>query len=450
MSVVNYNINYSAAFYNSMIYRTFIGYNGTDVGFSPGIPGLPGGAVQSEPIEPGWMLQHFQVVYRTAYYCAYSQPSAHPGCYHATNLPTAQALAKAQNGSIDSSGGSYIESGGEAMLEYYPGQTMTGTVSLPNGQPVANALVTVYDAWGIPHEVTSTSSDGAYSVVLPPGNDTVNVTIGTFQGLSQQGTNVLAKILVQVPNAVGLNPDASPLVRPIVLKAATVEGFVYWNTANNSSYVNGVDTLVTGANVTLWGPGLARITTTTDASGSYLLANVPPGVYNLSITYRGGNFTQGQVNTNATTNSITNKTIALQAGRVTGHIVDLSGAPVSGATVTASDDRGIVSTTTSNFSGGFIVTNLGPGNYSISGTEAPRGLGTSPAAVAISVAGGTVKVNLTLQPFVTLTFPVIANGNPAAGIPVRLDPHPGAQPSERALDLERHEERDPGGRIAVR
>ena len=229
-----------------------------------------------------------------------------------------------------------------------------------------------------------------------------------------------------------------------------MEGFVYWNTANNSSYVNGVDTLVTGANVTLWGPGLARITTTTDASGSYLLANVPPGVYNLSITYRGGNFTQGQVNTNATTNSITNKTIALQAGRVTGHIVELSGAPVSGATVTASDDRGIVSTTTSNFSGGFIVTNLGPGNYSISGTEAPKGLGTSPAAVAISVAGGTVKVNLTLQPFVTLTFPVIANGNPAAGIPVRLDPHPGAQPSERALDLERHEERDPGGRIAVR
>ena len=121
VSVVNYNIAYSAAFYNSMIYRTFIGYNGTDAGFLPGIPGLPGGAVQSEPIEPGWMLQHFQVVYRTAYYCAYSQPSAHPGCYHATNLPTAQALAKAQNGSIDSSGGSYIESGGEAMLEYLPG-----------------------------------------------------------------------------------------------------------------------------------------------------------------------------------------------------------------------------------------------------------------------------------------------------------------------------------------
>ncbi len=422
VSVVNYNIAYTPAFYNSMIYRTFIGYNGTDAGLGQGIPGLPGGSLQGEPIEPGWMLPHFQVVYRTAYYCPYSQPSAHPGCYQATNLPTANALAKAQNGSVDSSGGSYIESGGESILEYYPGQTMTGTVTLSNGQPVAHAMVTVDDAWGIPHQVTTTSADGAYSVVLPPGNDTVNVTIGTLQGLSQQGTNVLARLSVQVPNAVGLNPDASPLVRSIVLKPATVEGFVYWNTANNSTYVNGVDTLVSGANVTLWGAGLSRLVTTTDASGSYVLNNVPPGVYNFSVTYRGANFTEGQVNTNASANSITNKTVALQPGRVVGLVLDTKGAPVSGVTVTASDARGIVSTGISNFSGGFEVTSLGPGNYSIAASEPSQGLGASPASVTISGAGGKVKANLTLQPFVTLTFPVIADGNPVAGVPVRLSP----------------------------
>jgi dolichyl-phosphooligosaccharide-protein glycotransferase len=420
VSVVNYNIAYSAAFYNSMIYRTFIGYNGTDAGLGAGIPGLPGGSLQSEPIEPGWMLQHFQVVYRTAYYCPYSQPSAHPGCYTATNLPTANALAKAQNGSVDSSGGSYIESGGESILEYYPGQTMTGTVTLPNGRAVPNAFVTVDDAWGIPHEVAVTGPDGAYSVVLPPGNDTVNVSIGTFQGLSQQGTNVLADLAVQVPDAVGLNPSASPLVRPIVLHPSTVQGYVYWNTGNNSSYIASVDTLVPGANVTLWGAGLTRLSTTTDASGTYVLSNVPPGVYNLSVTYRGANYTQGQVNTNASANSITNKTIALQPGQAIGTVLDVSGAPVSGVTVTASDSAGIVSTAISNLSGGFVVSQLAPGNYSLTASEPSQGLGASPAAVTISAAGGTVKTNLTLEPFVTLTFSVIADGNPAAGIAVRL------------------------------
>ena len=117
---MNYNITYSAAFYNSMIYRTFIGYNGTDIGFSPGIPGLPGGAVQSEPIEPGWMLAALPGGLPDRLLLCLFPAIGPSGCYHATNLPTAQALAKAQNGSIDSSGGSYIESGGEAMLEVLP------------------------------------------------------------------------------------------------------------------------------------------------------------------------------------------------------------------------------------------------------------------------------------------------------------------------------------------
>jgi asparagine N-glycosylation enzyme membrane subunit Stt3 len=430
VSVVNYNIAYSAAFYDSMIYRVFIGYNGTDVGLGAGIPGLPGGSLQSEPIEPGWMLQHFQVVYKTAYYCPYSDPSAHPGCYVATNLPTANALAKAQNGSVDSSGGSYIESGGESILEYYAGQTMTGTVTLPDGRAVPNALVTVDDAWGIPHEVVATGADGDYSVVLPPGNDTVNVSIGSIQGLTQQGTNVLASIPVQVPGAVGLNPDASPLVRPIVLRPATVQGFVYWNTGNNSSYISSVDTLVPGANVTLYGPGLTRLTTTTDASGAYVLDNVPAGVYNFSVTYRGTNFSEGQVNTNASAYSITNRSLGLQPGRVIGELLGPDGAPVAGVTVSASDAHGVAGSTVSNASGGFIVTNLGPGNYSVTASQPSQSLGTAPAAVAISVAGGAVKANLTLEPFTTLTFSVIANGNPVTGLPVRLTPiQPFTQPA---------------------
>jgi len=55
VSAVQYNINYFAPFYGSMIYHTYFGYNGTDIGQSGGIPGLSSN-LQSSPVEPGWML----------------------------------------------------------------------------------------------------------------------------------------------------------------------------------------------------------------------------------------------------------------------------------------------------------------------------------------------------------------------------------------------------------
>ena len=92
-------------------------------------------AVGADPVEPGWMLSHFQVVYRTAYYCPPGerdgrlelllrvQPSpgggARQGC--TTARPTPRRTP-------------YF-GGGEAMLEYYPGQTMTGTVQPPGRHP---------------------------------------------------------------------------------------------------------------------------------------------------------------------------------------------------------------------------------------------------------------------------------------------------------------------------
>ncbi|MCI4360680.1 MAG: carboxypeptidase-like regulatory domain-containing protein, partial [Thermoplasmata archaeon] len=208
VTAVNYNINYLAPFYNSMIYKTFIGYSGTDVGQAQGIPGISQ-ALQTDPIMPGWMLQHFQVVYRTSYYCPFSNPSAHSGCFSATNLPDAKALAKRNNGTADTSSNAYFQ-GGEAMLQYYAGQPLIGTVTLPSGAPVSQARVTVYDSWGIPHMTALTSADGAYSLVLPPGNDTVNVTTGPVNALVQAGTTSLSSFEISVPPALGLKDKTLP------------------------------------------------------------------------------------------------------------------------------------------------------------------------------------------------------------------------------------------------
>ena len=418
VTAVQYNINYLPAFYDSMIYRIFVGYNGTDIGSGAGIPGLSG-SVGNDPIQPGWMMRHFEVVYQTAYYCPYSDPAAHPGCYAATNTPTAEALAKAKNGSVSTSPSAYYQ-GGEAMLEYFPGQTMTGTVTLPSGAPVAGVRVTVDDGWGIPHDTVLTSADGAYSVLLPPGNDTVNLTMGALTGLSQQGATNLLSFKVVVPQSVGAVSGAPTLVRPVVLKGSTVSGFVYWNTANNSTYESLADTLIPGANVTLWGAGGPVRQTTTDASGAYVLNNVAAGVYNVSVSYRGSNFTEAQLY--ATPGGAFNKTFGLSAAKITGTVYLPSHIPADGAVVTVTSANGVVGTATTNLSGEFLVPNIGRGNLTVSASLAASSLGSSPASITVLSAGGTIKQNLTLVPFVTLQLAVVLNGNPVPAFPVRFSP----------------------------
>ncbi len=165
---INYTINYFTPFYSSFIYHTYFGYNGTDIGQSGGIPGLSTNLATS-PVEPGWMLQHFEVVYRTAYYCPTKADDVNNTNCRAENLPTAAAMEKATNGSVANDSTIRYFQGGESMLEYYPGQTYLGDVTLPDGTPISGVRATVLDQWGIPHQTTFTQADGSFSLVLPPG-----------------------------------------------------------------------------------------------------------------------------------------------------------------------------------------------------------------------------------------------------------------------------------------
>jgi asparagine N-glycosylation enzyme membrane subunit Stt3 len=417
VTAVQYNINYLPAFYSSMIYRIYVGYNGTDIGSTQGIPGLSQNAVGADPIEPGWMLSHFQVVYRTAYYCPQPNATAGSSCFSAYNLPQAKELAKLNNGTADTSTNSYF-GGGEAMLEYYPGEPVTGTVSLPDGTPVSNARVTVYDSWGIPHMTTVTGTDGSYSLILPPGNDRINVTTGTLNELTEAGSSSLAGFNITVPNALGLSLSAPTLVEPIVVKPATVSGFVYWNTANNSTFLRSVDGIVAGATIDLNGTNLTNLSATTDASGAFQFNNVPPGVYNFTIRYRGANFPQSSVY--AEPGKTANETIGLSPGSVIGHADFPDGFAATDATVTISDSLGVVRTTTVDSSGNFTAENLGPGNYSVRAMAPGVSIGSVGTVFSVPKAGGAIHVNLTLVPLVTVSEAVTWNGNPVAGFPVRF------------------------------
>ncbi|HXQ93780.1 MAG TPA: carboxypeptidase regulatory-like domain-containing protein [Thermoplasmata archaeon] len=417
VTAVQYNINYLPAFYSSMIYRIFVGYNGTDIGASAqGIPGLTNNAVGADPPEPGWMLSHFQVVYRTAYFCPQPNATAGSSCFSANNLPTVKSLAKDKNGTGDTSTNSYY-GGGEAMLEYYPGQPLTGTVLLPDGTPVSGARVTVYDSWGIPHMTTVTGSNGSYSVLLPPGNDRVNVSTGSVNGLTQAGGTPLAGLNVTVPNATGLSLDAPTMVSPIVVRPATVSGFVYWNTANNSTFIRSTDPVVSGATATLAGTGLSTRNATTDASGAFEMANVPPGVYNFTVTYRGATF--HETNVFALPGKTANQSVGLSPGTVTGRVHFATGFAAPQSTISVADALGVVATATSDLNGNFTIRDLPPGNYTLSAKAPGVSLGSVGTVLAVT-AGGKANVSLTLVPLVTIAEPVVLNGNPVAGFPVRF------------------------------
>ena len=405
-------VNYFSPFYNSMIYHIYIGYNGTDIGQSQGIPGLS----MNGTLEPGWMLQHFQVVYKTAYLC--SEPNFGGVCV-ADNTPEAVARAPAINGSADTSAGSYFN-GGETMLEYYPGQTLLGNVELPSGAPVGGARVTVYDGWGIPHQTVTTAPDGTFSVVLPPGNDTVNVTMGSFQGLAQAGSILLKSVKIDVPNAIGMSFNAPNLVQTITVGSGSIQGYVYWQNNANSTYSPPADTLVPGAQVVFWGSNLTRRTAITDASGSFDLPNVAPGVYNYNVLVDGHNYSSSSVTLGPGSNA--NATAGLEAVRVTGEVLGTDGSPATGANVTLSGPTGVLSTTTTNGTGNYLLGSVGPGNYTVGASVAGTDLRSAGVPITLSASGANVSVNLTLRPTGASTFVLTAGGSLASGIAVRFTP----------------------------
>jgi asparagine N-glycosylation enzyme membrane subunit Stt3 len=417
VSIVNYVLNQLPPFYNSMIYRTFMGYNGTDIGLRPGIPGLEGSLTGYTP-EPGWMLQHFEVVYRTGYYCPTPASVHNPACPIATNRIQAAALAAKTNGTSDLSSSSYF-GGGESILEYYPGEPLSGTVQLPDGAPISGVRLTVYDGWGIPHQTVVTGANGAYSLTLPPGNVTVNVTAGTLQGLAQNGSQLLDTIHLYVNPALGFDLAAPPVSQSIVLQPGTVNGFVYWNAAGNSSYDPTRDTVATGANVTLTGPGTLSYSATTDVGGAFRLGNVAPGVYNVSVETLGTRFSQGTVT--VFPGKAANATAGLLPIRLSGVVSLSSKTPFPGATVALSIGGTALESTTTNASGGYSFGNLVPGNYTLTARGGVN-LGANATAVALNQTVQSVQRNLTLIPVVPIDFPVTAGGVPVPGFVVRMTP----------------------------
>jgi len=426
VSPVQYQINYQSPFYDSMIYRTYIGYNGTEAGLGGGIPGLSGAAASS-PVEPGWMLQHFEVVYKTAYVCpGVRNASSGSGCYYATNTPDAIATAKKTHGTADASANSYF-SGGESMLAYYPGEPLIGSVRLANGTPATGLRVTVYDGWGFPHMTTLTAANGSFSVILPPGNDSISLTMGSFDALSQSDVTTVKTINITVPDAIGFSLHPQSVVLPITVGSGSVSGLVYWDIANTHSFSPSTDTVVAGAHVRLAEGSRASFSATSDASGTFSLSGIPPGVYNFTVRIGSSSFNETSVN--VTVGSAANASAGLTPGSITGQVTTVSGLASGGAIVTLSNGTSVVTTVTAGTDGSYAIRGFPPGNYSVSAVAPGTSLRSLPVLLNATNSSLPLTAALIVRSMGTAAVEVVSGGAAVPNVPVRFAPTVAFSPS---------------------
>ena len=199
-TVTNEYLQYTSAFYNSTIYRLQIGFPGSAVGVSNGIPGLVSGTTNLT-IMPAWDMSNFEIVYELIPWNPYTDYAAHPGAWQ--DIPLQQAYTYLREGigtAVIFPSTSQMLGSSDPIVSYYPGAIINGRVTNPSGLPVGGVNVTIYDQYGIPHSVVQTNANGYYNITAVPGNDTVVFSTGSLNPLYLYGKNILQEQSVYVSN----------------------------------------------------------------------------------------------------------------------------------------------------------------------------------------------------------------------------------------------------------
>ena len=428
-------IEYQKMFYQSMFYRAYIGFEPAEVGAQDdGIPGYSGTTAQSLTPLPGWMLAHWRMVYRTAYYNPYADPGNHSDAWVAMNYFDAISLqqnisAGKATGVIDPSSSAAV-SQGIVFVKYYDGAYVNGTVTLTGGTPVPGVHLTVTDELGVPHYEATSDAQGRYSLLVPFGEITITASTGTVDARTRIGANTLQTVSITVTDDMAMRAstdsdgDGMPdwlMTRDIVLPAQTLNGRVYLDLNGNALFDDGQDRTLAGATVTLENANLGvRNTTTADAEGRYELRGVYEGATWLNVTWSGRTIALSSGDLPAGDNE---RDLAVPFFGLSGAVQDPDGTGIPNADVTILDETNKTTIrVTADSTGAYSATGLLTGSFML--TASSGDLVSLPAIVAIdatSVTGfnltahpsgfldGTTYVGGNIQPFATMEFTNLGN-----------------------------------------
>jgi hypothetical protein len=245
--------------------------------------------------------------------------------------------------------------------------TVKGFVKDQNGGTISGASVSA-SAGG----TTTTAADGSYTLSgVPAGSVTLTATATGFAP-SSQTVQVTAGGTVTAPD--------------FLLGPASGKGAFHGKVTNQA---NGA--VLSGATVSYSGG-----TTTTDSSGNYSFANVPPATYNVTAS-RSGYLSKTSTLT-VTPDTNTQFDIQLStAGQITGTVKHSDGTLAVGASVEIrSGDLSTVVTKTTNSSGVYNSSWIAIGNYTI--TASQSGYNNAQTTATVTTGQTTAAPLLTLAP----------------------------------------------------
>jgi dolichyl-diphosphooligosaccharide--protein glycosyltransferase len=417
-------IEYKEMFYESMLYRTMIGYSPEDAGAqNVGVPGVSGELEDQQPA-PGWNLTHYRIAYQTAYFNPYPAEDVanHTDAWTAINLEDAieyqlRINSGEMEGVVDPSPRSSIYNG-VMILQYYDGAYVNGTVTVEGESPLSGAWITMLDEMGIVHDLTQTDSEGRYSALAPFGEITMQVSVGELEAIGLTGTTELDKITFNVTYDQAMRRPVDSdndgvldfqLTKNIDVPGGSLEGSVYIDRNYNSEYDE--DELVLPNAILTFNHTAVSETVEihADDNGTYILEGAFPGDYEVTAEAEGRSLGLDTV-TVEREKHIT-KDINVTATSIIGSVITQEGDIAVNATAEIYDEtnKTIIVTRTGS-EGNFSFENLLPGELTLEVYTQDQS--SLPARVLLEMSTN-ISANISLHHVGTVSGRTLAGGKTA-------------------------------------
>ncbi|HSV42003.1 MAG TPA: carboxypeptidase regulatory-like domain-containing protein, partial [Methanomassiliicoccales archaeon] len=427
--IVDYQIVYKDMFYQSMLYRAFMGFSPSDIGKTEqGIPGISG-SLASYSAMPAWNMTHFRMVYRTAYFNPWSEAEVanHSADWRAISYDVALIYDEminegTMNGTVDLSSASLMS--GVVFIQYYDGVIIQGNALSEDGDPMAGIWVTVLDEYGIPHNTVKTDENGYYKVIAPFGKVDVVYSYGLLDLRTQMATEItrttynftyeqaMRKSSTGSQTVLGTYSEESDpdwiINGTIVLKSGNLSGKVYLNTNSATTYEEASDVLLLNATVVIRDKATGFTRSTIAVNGTYSFVGLPP-MSGATIYAVYQNHTIGTKTTSVSPGKTTTTDIFVKSSSFTATITLPWGTPAAGISVDITDQAsGIVTTQVTSPAGKVTFAQLLPGNYTIQAHDSAFTLG--PKKIEVS-AGSTLADDLVLYDAMYVSGQVMSGAN---------------------------------------
>jgi hypothetical protein len=409
---LQYQLVWKRQFYESMFYRTFMGYSGFDQGpefTDKGIPFVSGDLAQSTPM-PAWNQTNWRVVHRTIHWNPADAENItnHPRDWEAVSYDDAVYYKDNEIGVIDDAIRSI--SSGVIYIKWYAGAWINGTVTTESGKPVPGATVTVHDDYrflggymgptfmGIPHGTTQTDDQGRYSILAPFGNTTVVASNGGSMDYTLlHEKNLLNQTNIFIPESAAMRQGEYNFTVDMTVPTSQQDGILFADANTDAVFDPDVDEALDNATMIIKGKQGLNITynITTYPDGYFQIKDALPGDYDVTVVHEGHTIVDAGLVTLWPGEGKT-EDISIPYSIISGQITRQDGEDVDGTEVTARDlETNVTTTTEANPAGLYAFESLLAGNYSVE-LYVP---GTRPINETVTLETGAEEIlNLTLLP----------------------------------------------------